>query len=296
MELASAKKMLLGTEVAVQVPGRQSHFLSFCFGEIKRIEDEYSRFLQNSKLTYANSRLGKWQTVSPEFIFLLKKSLEFGEKTRGSFDITIKSALEDLGYANRELPKNQDEKNFLLGIRRALEGKILIDEKNSRILLNSQIDFGGLGKGYAIDRAASILERHGVLHYCINAGGDIYAKSAHGEKPWEILLEHPDDSSRAIGKIDLNSKSLAASAPNKRKWGKNHHLIDPKTGKSASGAKCIFVLANTAIEADAYATALFVSGFEWGIEISKTLPIEILFVSNEGKMYQSPGFKVEFYK
>ena len=296
METASQKKTLLGTEVEIQVPARHSSLFSQCFGEISRIENEYSRFLQNSKLSLANSRLGKWQAVSPEFFFLIKKSLEFSKNTAGSFDITVKSALEDLGYKNPSMPKNPDEKNPLLGIRRALEGKILLDEKNSRILLNSQIDFGGLGKGFAIDRAAQILGKNKISRYCINAGGDLYAKSDPGESEWEILLEHPDDSSRAIGKIKLNSKSLAASAPNKRKWGNSHHLIDPKTQKSAQGAKCIFVLANSAIEADAYATALFVCGFEKGIELSKTLPVEILFASNEGKMYQSPGFDAEIFK
>ncbi len=75
---------------------------------------------------------------------------------------------------------------------------------------------------------------------------------------------------------------LQASAPNRRKWGKFHHLLN---------AKAIFVIAKTGIEADGYATA----GFKEGIELSKKLPVEMLLISSENKMYQSKGVEAKIF-
>ncbi|MFA5929599.1 MAG: FAD:protein FMN transferase, partial [Candidatus Micrarchaeia archaeon] len=174
-------------------------------------------------------------------------------------------------------------------------GNIRVDTKLGRVLLNKEIDFGGFGKGFALDRVSSLLEGHGVSHYCINAGGDIFARRGDGESPWEILLEHPDDPSRAIGKVPIDNCSIAASAPNRRKWGEFHHLLNAKTGKPAKGVKAVFAIAKTGIEADAYATALFTAGFEEGIALSSRLPVEALIISSQDKMFQSKGFKAELF-
>ena len=132
-------------------------------------------------------------------------------------------------------------------------------------------------------------------HFYINAGGDMLAKRGGGEGPWKIILEHPDNPSLAIGTIELDGMSIAGSAPNRRKWGGCHHLINAKTGMPSEGAKAIFVLAKTGAEADAYATAIFTAGFREGIALSQELPVEILFISSENKMYQSKGFRAELF-
>ncbi len=288
MELVSQKKELLGSLIEIQLPNEHSFLFSPCFEEIARIEKTYSRFIDNSELSTLNKTPHEWKKTTEEMLKLIQKAEEFYTKTNGFFDITVKSALDALGYDSKySFTAKQGTEQ-----RNTKRPQIHFDTHTA--LLNNEIDFGGLGKGYALDRVAQLLESHGVNQYYINAGGDIYAK-ASGSNPWTILLEHPDDATRAIGSIELNGKAIAASAPNRRKWGEYHHLIDPKTMLPAQGVKAIFIIAQTGIEADAYAKGIFCAGFEKGIAISQKLPVEMLLISAENKMYQSKGFDATFF-
>jgi len=293
MNIVSKKETLLGTEIEIKLPEKFSSFFSNCFSELKRIENTYSRFLDTSELSKLNANLGVWHTISDEFLYLIEKSEQIKKQTDGNFDITLKSTLDNLGYdKNYSFKEKKETKTLIQKIKEVLP-LISIDKKNKKVLLRKQIEFGGCGKGFALDCASKLLDSKGVTHYYINAGGDIFAKQ--DGPPWEILLEHPDDSSRVIGKIILNKKAIAGSNPNKRKWGKHHHLINAKTKLPANDVKAIFVIAPLGIEADAYATALFTAGFENAILISQHLNIEILMISPENKMYLSPGFEVDLY-
>ncbi|MEM4634230.1 MAG: FAD:protein FMN transferase, partial [Candidatus Anstonellaceae archaeon] len=291
MKLAARSEQHLGTVVEIKLPASHTSLFSQCFLEFARIEKKFSRFLPSSELSRANSNLGVWQEASEELLFLVRSAEDFRIKTNGAFDITIKQRLEELGYG----PKHKASQNIIQKMRSLLLPPIKIDNGSKRILLNKEIDLGGLGKGYAIDKVAYLLESKGVSHYYINAGGDIYAKSKKGEPNWSILLEHPDDPERAIGKISINSMAIAASAANRRKWGRFHHLINPKTLLPAKNMKACFVLAKSAMEADAYATALFCAGFQEAIHLCNKLGLTALLISNDNKMYQTPGFSAEFF-
>ncbi|HYD03923.1 MAG TPA: FAD:protein FMN transferase [Alphaproteobacteria bacterium] len=270
--------------------------------ELIRFEAEYSRFKETSKLSQLNNSLGEWVSVSEEFIFIVKKALEYNKSTLGYFDITVKSTLDKIGYdkdysfaekTEKETPKNNMLHKLKANIQDKIQSPILIDEKNSKILIRKQIDFGGIGKGYEIDKLAEILESNNIEKYYINAGGDIKVK---GE--WTLLLEHPDNLKMVIGKIPLKDGALAASAPNRRKWGKDgklHHLINPKTKKPADDMKAVFAMAKTGIDSDVYATSLFTAGFLEAIKLAKKLKIEVLLISTDNKYYVSEGFNAELF-
>ena len=294
-KIISQSREQLGSVIEIKLPEEHSALFFSCFNEIGRIEKAYSRFLDSSELTRVNNNLGKWQKVSKEYMFLLKQGLKFNHKTEGCFDQTLKSSLENLGYDKDYSFKPKLKKEPLLRkIREKIFDPIQIDEKKGKVLLRKEVEFGGLGKGYAVDKVAELLEKAGVDCYYINAGGDIYAKQGKG-KPWTILLEHPKDPERIIGKVELDNESIACSAPNRRRWGKYHHLLNAKTRKPENSVKAVFVIAETCMDADAYATSLFTAGFEKAMEMYKALPVEVLIISSENKMFKSPGFKVEFF-
>lgn len=291
MQIVSEKKELLGTVIEIKLLTSQKNLFKKCFEEIKRIEKTYSRFLDDSALSKLNSNLGKWVEIDDELLFLLSKAKEFLQKTSGSFDITLKSVLDSIGY-----DKNYSLKPKPISLQKNSAKGFELDLREKKVLLQKEIDFGGFGKGFALDKVSALLEKNSAEHYYINAGGDIFAKKGKNLPEWEIILEHPDDGSMAIGKILLDGKAIAASSPSKRKWGEFHHLIDPKTGKPALGIKSVFVLAKTGLEADAFATGLFCAGFSNAILLSQQLPIEVLIVSGENKMYQSKGFNAELFR
>ncbi|NUN11357.1 FAD:protein FMN transferase [Candidatus Micrarchaeota archaeon] len=284
MENLSKSKQVLGTIVEIKLPLHAEDLFNPCFKELERIEKTYSRFLEESELSKLNNSLGKEVSVSDEMFFLLEKAVGFNTSTKGNFDVTLKEDLDALGYDKnysfKEKAKKQNtEKGILL--------------KNGKVFLNQEIDFGGFGKGFALDKISELLDEQGVTHYYINAGGDIYAKS--DLEDWLVLLEHPDNEQKSIGVISLNGKAIAASAPNKRKWGRHHHLLNARTRLPANEMKAVFVLAETGLQADAFATALFTAGFQEATDLTEKLPLEALLVSNQDKMFKTPGFKVKFF-
>lgn len=291
MEFSSEKKEFLGTLIEVKIPKKSSKIFSLIFDEFKRIEGKYSRFNDNSYLSKMNLNLKRWQKADEETIYLIKKAEEIKKLTDGNFDITLLDTLERLGY-DKEYTLKEKKPNLFAGLLQSKEPIKIMDDD---IYLKKKIEFGGIGKGYAIDRASEIIESNGVKDYYINAGGDIFARHKDENKKWVILLEHPDFTDRAIGKVEINNMAIASSSSNRRRWGKNHHLINAKTRKPISEIKSIFVIAKNALLADSYATALFTSGFGKGIELSKKLDIDTLIISEKNKMYKSENFKVEYF-
>lgn len=300
MEFISKKQEALGSQIEIFLPKttkNNNKIFDSCFEELLRIQNKFSRFNENSNLNKLNKNLNRWQKIDEEFLYLIKKSLEIQKNTDRYFDITLKSTLENLGYDQTYSFQKKKISNFLKiksKIKFLFFSQVKINEKQSEIYLRKEIEFGGIGKGYALDKVYDIINRNNVKNFLINAGGDIRCKS-NGEKEWIILLQHPNDLNKVIGEININNLAIAGSAPSYRKWNSNHHLINPKTNLPQKSVKSIFVLANTGLEADTYATALFVSGFENAIKISKKLNLEILVISSENKIYKSDNFNVKLY-
>lgn len=288
MDFVSKSEEHLGSTFEIRMPRGFDDVFTECFSRLHQIDLEYSRFRDDSKLSIINTHLGVWYDASDELLYLASKALEFNKLTEKNFDATLKSSLESLGYDKeysfkvRPLKKDHILKKFFT--------PIVLDWKNHRIKFRSEIEFGGFGKGYCLDVISKILDEHNITEYYINGGGDIYSKGQ-----WTILLEHPDDPEKAIGEIKLDGMAIACSAPNRRRWGKYHHLLNAKTRMPQDEVKCIFVIAKTGIEADAYATSIFAAGFVEGIRLSKNLPVEMLMVSKENQMYISEGFNAKIY-
>lgn len=297
MKFISKKEEALGSVIEIFLPQKNKNLFENCFKELNLIQKKFSRFDENSDLNKLNKNLNKWQKVDKEFLFLIKKSLEISRNTNNYFDITLKQTLENLGYDPNYSFKAKNISK-LSQIKSKLKFLVLnpikINEKTSEIYLRKEIEFGGIGKGYAIDKIYEILEKSNVRNFLINAGGDIRCKT-DGKKEWISLLQHPDNLNNVIGEMNINNMSLAGSAPSYRKWENHHHLINPKTLLPQNSVKSIFVLANTAIESDTYATGLFASGFENAIKLSKKLKINIFVISSENKIYKSENFKVKLY-
>lgn len=118
------------------------------------------------------------------------------------------------------------------------------------------LDFGAAGKGYLVDLVGEIIRAAGIHSYIINAGGDILHHSASGQAV-PVGLENPQDTSEALGIVNLANQSLCASAGSKRKWGRFHHIIDPTTLQSPQHILASWVVADDTMTADGLATALF---------------------------------------
>ncbi|MFP4401594.1 MAG: FAD:protein FMN transferase [Candidatus Nanoarchaeia archaeon] len=303
---------LLGTTIFIQLPESleaTQQLVQECYQECLRIDEWYSRFRKDyNTLQMLNEIIGEWQEVDDEVLYLFTKAKEYEKNTDNSFSLNTKEILESWGY-NQEYQLEKGLKNkspdgeeyavdTIIGKKNKSQFSFQsfeIDEEDSSIKLHAPIEFGGLGKGYAIDCIVEICREY-TQSFLINAGGDLFASHEDINKGFEILLEDPKDSTKHIGKIVVNNFALASSSSNRRAWGEFHHIVNPQTQQSANEMIATYVQSNTAIDADAYATALFAQGFEKAKQSAQEIEeIEVLLISNTHQVWKTKNFKAQLF-
>ncbi len=300
MELVSRDCDVLGTKVWISVvaPMQDSPIVAAidkAFSRVKEIEQKYSRFIKGNVLADLNASVGKWARVDEETWGLLKFGEELKVKSGGVFDLSVKGILESWGYDENYSFEEHGEGN--------LGGMEFSDD--GRVRLSAEIEFGGIGKGYAVDQMADILENFSD-RYFINAGGDIFAKGLNekGEK-WRVYFEDPLNPEQVIGFVDVDEsgRGLACTSPSKRKWVDKHHLVDPRTKQPADKMLAVYTQAadprsgaKNCFLADAYATVLFVMGYKEAQKMVKNFPVEAMLVDVSGAIYMTEGFQGELFR
>lgn len=153
------------------------------------------------------------------------------------------------------------------------------------------LDIGAAGKGLLVDLLAGELHAEGIDSFVIDGSGDLLAK---GPRSTRVALEHPYDPGQAIGIVPLAGRALCASASNRRAWGDGlHHVLDGRTGQPVRTAVATWAMADTAIHADALATALF---FAPGSELQQEFDFSWLTVFSDGSAAHSPEFEGTLFR
>jgi thiamine biosynthesis lipoprotein len=223
--------------------------------EFERLEAMLSRFRPASELSQLN-RDGRI-LAPPDLERVLELALEAREQTGGRFDPTVHDALTQAGY-DRSFEQIEPDADAGAGSQGArCGGRVAIDPETGTIELEPgfHVDLGGIGKGYAVDRAIEILAVRGPC--LVNAGGDL---AVRGEEPWPIGVEDGPT-------LELTRGAIATSGRDRRRWRRGghelHHLIDPATGlPSETDLLRVTVVASSAVEAEVLAKSLFLAGEE----------------------------------
>lgn len=157
---------------------------------------------------------------------------------------------------------------------------------------DKKYDFGGIGKGYAVDRVAKIFKKNGVKRAMINLGGNLYLIGyPPGKNHWTVGIKDPKEPDRLIGRIRLDKELGVATSGNYERPG---HIINPKTGKSVTDLLSVTIVAPTATSADALSTGVFVLGRGKGMEIIEKLPeVEGVIIDKDG-VWVSSGLKDKY--
>ncbi len=150
------------------------------------------------------------------------------------------------------------------------------------------IDVGALGKGRLVDLVLAALgDVAGDV--VVDAGGDLAVRG----RPVRVALEHPFDTTRAIGVATTRDQALCASATNRRAWGDGlHHVLDARTGRPVTTWAATWAIAPDAMTADAVATALF---FDGGPALAARWGVEWVRMSTDGRAQRSPACPVELF-
>ncbi|MBN2241131.1 MAG: FAD:protein FMN transferase [Acidobacteria bacterium] len=295
-ESVKRTQVALGTFVDIEVRDSDSEkadlAIAAAFQEVQRIHREFSPFNKSGPLYLLNQSDEDTVPVSRELYDLLLACDAVHKKTEGAFDPAME-ALFRVWRIWGEHPVVPSEE--AVQAARTLSGwnRVRLDEGLTITRPPGvEISFGAIAKGYAVDRMAEILREHGVQYALCNAGGEIRTLGGG----WVVGIQHPSIREGLVRKISLAGMAVATSGDyeqhHEEKGKRYHHILDPATGYPAEGSSSVTVIAPTCIEADAYATGIFVLGPERGMDlVNRTPGMEAMLIDKTGAVLYSEKFK-----
>jgi len=238
----------------------------------------------------------------PSVLPLIRKSQVLAEQTGNRFNPAI-GHLVDLWGFHTDSPKCRPPPERARIERLVAAAPRMSDVQVNGLLMRSdnpavKLDFGAIGKGYGIDLAMEHLRELGIANAILNAGGDARAVGDRGGQPWRVAIRRPGGG--VLGVITVSGdESLFTSGDYDRNFiyeGRTyHHIIDPRTGYPAEGARSVTVAHTDATTADAAATALFVAGPEGWYRLARRMGIRyVLLVDSEGTLHMNPAMAERF--
>lgn len=292
---------IMGTRIAVELwhedPAAAGAAIDAVMTEMRRIDELMSHYRPESQLSRVNREAGSGPVrVDPELARLVARALEFSELTGGAFDISYASVGYLYDYREHRRPTDEQIQQALPGVNwRHIE----VDAAASTIRFlrpGMRIDLGGIAKGHAVDRATAILRARGVAHASITAGGDSYLLGDRRGRPWVVGIRHPDDPGRVIARIPLADAAISTSGDYERYFDeggvRHHHIIDPKTGRSATGVRSVTIIAPTSTLAEGLTKGVFILGPERGIALAESQPdVDAVVVRDDGRVFYSKGLE-----
>jgi thiamine biosynthesis lipoprotein len=245
------------------------------FAEVHRLDRLLSNYRPASEWSVVNrDAASRPVRVSEELFDLLTACLEYSRQSEGAFDISVGPLMKAWGFYRGEgaLPRPADVAGVLgrVGYRHV---RLEAADRSVRFLRQGiDLDPGGIGKGYAVDRMVAVLRDRGVGAALVSAAGSsIFGLGAPPDEPrgWRISISVPGDPGKTAAEVHLRNLSLSTSGSYEkffRAEGRRFsHVIDPRTGYPAQGASSVSVLAARTIDSEAWTKPYFVNGRAWTV-------------------------------
>ena len=254
---------------------------------------------ETSEVYALNHRTGSTVSLSPELTALLEQSVLLAKQTDGAFDPTVYPLVRAWGFTTGTytVPTPEELNNLL-----PLTGWASVRLEGSTLTLpeGAQLDFGGIAKGWAGDRAAQLLRGSGVTSAILRLGGNIHTIGAKPDgTPWRVGIQDPATQG-TLAVVSVTDRAVVTSGSYQRYFTENgrlyHHIIDPSTGCPAdSGLASVSIIGEYGTRCDALSTALFVMGLERGAQFWREhRDFEAVFVSEDGCVTITAGLEGSF--
>lgn len=302
-ELLRRTQFIMGTlvEITVREPDQDKAqlALSSAFNEMRRLEKLMSTHLADSEISRLNAKAGSMTSlaVSPDVLAVIERGIYWGNLSNAALDISI-GPVSRLWRFDDDDPAIPDTQRLAEAARLVNFREIEIVESNIRLKQSGMaLHLGAIAKGYAVDQAMGVLEKNGIQHALINAGGDLKVLGERKDgQPWSIGLQHPRHPEKMIASFTLRDKAVATSGDYQKYFIKDdtryHHLLDPANGRPARGMISCTLIAENVMDADALATAVFVLGPDKGMALIDSLDgVEGMMVTESGSTLFSENFK-----
>ncbi len=294
---------IMGTKVSVTLwlddAQKAEAAVAAVMDEMRRIDAQFSPYIKSSELYKVNQLAPKASAqkplrISAELADIIDRSLHYSRLSDGAFDITFASLARYYDYRKKLKPSEQQREELLPAINYQF---IHLDKKNNTLWFEHPkvyIDLGGIAKGYAVDQAIGILQARGISHASVTAGGDSRVLGDKLGRPWLVGIKNPRSEKVAIT-LPLENIAISTSGDYERYFiddqgERVHHIINPRTGKSAQGINSVTILGPIGIDTDALSTTVFVMGVEKGLAMINRLPgFDAVIITSEGKVLYSDG-------
>lgn len=271
--------------------------------EIRRIERLLTTFSDDSQTNLINRQAGLAPVaVDKEVFSLIQRSIRISAVTQGAFDITYGSIDKKLWNFDQHMTALPDAATARKLVRLINYRNIILDEKHCTVFLKEKgmrIGFGGIGKGYAAERAKWVLVQKGVQSGVVNAAGDLTAWGYQPNgKPWTIGIADPNAADHPFSSLAITNMAVATSGSYEKfvmiDGKKYSHTIDPKTGLPVSGIKSVTIICPNAEIADAMATPVMIMGVKVGLNmINQMQQMACIIIDDNNKMYTSNNIDLQ---
>ncbi|EWH09529.1 ApbE family lipoprotein [Catenovulum agarivorans DS-2] len=260
-----------------------------------QIDESMSPYKSNSELSQVNQEAhAKPLKVSADLLSVINKAQYIAKLSGGIFDITFASAGHLYQYREHIRPT---ELQLAQASKFINYQDIALDEKNSTIHFLKQgtkIDLGGIAKGFAVQKCLTILEQAGVEHALVNAGGDTGLLGDKLGKNWMVAIKHPRQPDKQAALLPLANEAISTSGDYERYFIEDgqryHHILNPRTGKSAKKLVSVSVIGPDAMMTDALSTTVFILGRSAGFKLLEQFSgYEAIVIDNELNMHFSTG-------
>jgi len=266
----------MGSAYSVVVYGedrtRMEEAVDAAFAEVQRLDQMLSNYKPESELSEINRYAGEHPVaVTQEMFDLLAACVEYSRESEGAFDITVGPLMKVWGFykGTGRLPHRAE---ILSAMDRVGYRNIVLDATQRTVRFakeGTELDPGGIGKGYAVDRMVEVLKQYGVQTALVSASGSsIYGLGAPpGEKGWKVEIRDPKNEKKSVAEVYLKDESMSTSGNYEkffRAEGRIYsHIMDPRTGWPAQGALSVSAITPRTIDSEAWTKPLFVNGRAW---------------------------------
>ena len=278
-------RVTMGCTATVRACGPDAESLPAAVGEaldeIDRLDRLMSHYRRDSPLSRLNQEAANGPVaVEPELLDFLAECLRWSRESDGAFDITVGPLMKAWGFFRDEgrVPGDDEFARVLkvVGYRH-----VVLDRTAGTVRFDRpgvELDLGGIGKGYAVDRAVEVLRRRRIASALVNLGGSsVYGLGAPpGREAWEVGIADPTSPGKTARTVKLRDRSLSVSGGYERFFEKDgmtySHIVDPRTGRPVEGVLSVAVLTARATDGDALDDVLFVLGPERGRSLVRLTP------------------------
>ncbi len=302
VEVNSGFRVVMGTFSRVVVIAKSQRAAQRCleaaFEVQNRIESLMSDFRDDSELSKVNRLAAQGPVPVSEMTFeVLQQAVRFSRLSGGAFDVTV-GPLVDLWRKAGETDVPPAPEALAEARGKVGSDKLILDEKNRTVRFAAEgmrVDLGGIGKGYAVDKAVEAMRKCGALGGMVDLGGNIrcFGQPPQGQEHWRIGLQDPNVAPDEFGGtkpllvLALTNESVATSGDYRRfvkvQGQKQSHIIDTASGKGANKLVSDTIIAPDATTADALSTAVNVLGPQAGLALVERLPATAAILIPAGK-------------